>query len=91
VSFIESRVYAQKNDDFLSLSLLFRGFAFVVFSSPDAVEKVMENLPHTIDGRQVDAKRAIPHAIHQVHVYMLNQYQSLSLQGGIFPTPFGSA
>lgn len=48
-------------------SLFFRGFAFVVFSSPDAVEEVMKNLPHTIDGRQVDAKRAIPHAIHQVY------------------------
>ena len=47
-------------------SLFFRGFAFVIFSSPDAVEEVMKNLPHTIDGRQVDAKRAIPHAIHQV-------------------------
>lgn len=26
----------------------------------------MKNIPHTIDKRTVDAKRAIPHALHQV-------------------------
>ena len=43
-----------------------RGFAFVVFSDGEAVAKVLSTAPHTIDGRQVDAKKAIPHQIHQV-------------------------
>ena len=37
-----------------------------MFENPEAVEEVMKNIPHTIDKRTVDAKRAIPHAIHQV-------------------------
>ena len=45
-----------------------RGFAFVVFEDAEAVQHVMDEVPHTIDGRQVDAKKAIPHAIHQVGV-----------------------
>ena len=40
----------------------------MVFTSPDSVEEVMKNAPHTIDGRAVDAKRAIPHAVHQVRL-----------------------
>ena len=43
-----------------------RGFAFVVFQEEGAVQKVLDTTPHTIDGRQVDTKKAIPHAIHQV-------------------------
>ena len=45
---------------------LCRGFAFVVFQEEGAVQKVLDSTPHTIDGRQVDTKKAIPHAIHQV-------------------------
>lgn len=47
-----------------------RGFAFVVFEDAEAVQRVMDEVPHTIDGRQVDAKKAIPHAIHQVSVIL---------------------
>ena len=50
-----------------------RGFAFVVFQEEEAVQKVLDNIPHTIDGRQVDAKKAIPHAIHQVSCPVLLQ------------------
>lgn len=47
-----------------------RGFAFVVFQEEEAVQKVLDSIPHTIDGRQVDAKKAIPHAIHQVSCHV---------------------
>ena len=75
----------QINDNFVCLFVFFRGFAFVVFSSPDAVEEVMKNLPHTIDGRTVDAKRAIPHAIHQVCKEMVGGLPSLKI--GLPPPP----
>ena len=74
----------QINDNFV-FCFFFRGFAFVVFSSPDAVEEVMKNLPHTIDGRTVDAKRAIPHAIHQVCKEMVGGLPSLKI--GLPPPP----
>ncbi len=38
----------------------------MVFSDEAAVGRVLSSGPHTIDGRQVDAKKAIPHQIHQV-------------------------
>eukprot|EP00118_Oscarella_pearsei_P012614 m.94376 g.94376 ORF g.94376 m.94376 type:complete len:212 (+) comp36812_c0_seq44:138-773(+) len=39
-----------------------RGFGFVLYSSPDHVRKVLEQSePHIIDGKKVDAKRAVPH------------------------------
>lgn len=38
----------------------------MVFQEEGAVQKVLDTTPHTIDGRQVDTKKAIPHAIHQV-------------------------
>ncbi|XP_065844696.1 heterogeneous nuclear ribonucleoprotein D-like isoform X2 [Oscarella lobularis] len=39
-----------------------RGFGFVLFSSPDCVKKVLlDPEPHVIDGKKVDAKRAVPH------------------------------
>ena len=54
---------------FMSLSLslsLSSGFAFLVFEEPDAVDKILNNSPHTICDKVVDAKKAIPHAVHQV-------------------------
>ena len=47
----------------------------------------MKNLPHTIDGRQVDAKRAIPHAIHQVYAPQ-PVAEPFSIQGEAFIPPF---
>lgn len=37
-----------------------------MFAEEDAVDKVLAALPHNIDGKEVDTKKAIPHAIHQV-------------------------
>ena len=48
------------------VSMLYRGFAFVVFGDDVACKKVLEAIPHEIDGKTVDTKKAIPHAIHQV-------------------------
>ena len=38
----------------------------MVFEEEDAVGKVLASTPHTIDNRQVDTKKAIPHQVHQV-------------------------
>lgn len=37
-----------------------RGFGFVIFTSPDALDTVQAARPHEIDGRVVDTKRALP-------------------------------
>lgn len=37
-----------------------RGFGFVIFTSPDALDAVQAARPHEIDGRVVDTKRALP-------------------------------
>ena len=57
-----------------------RGFAFVVFSKPESVEEVMKNIPHTIDKKTVDVKKAIPHAIHQVLVCICVHVYSMIIQ-----------
>ena len=35
------------------------GFGFVTFSSNEEVDEFQRNRPHTLDGKQVEAKRAI--------------------------------
>jgi hypothetical protein len=37
-----------------------RGFGFITFSDIAAVDKVLDNMPHTIDQRKVEAKRSVP-------------------------------
>ena len=37
-----------------------RGFGFVTYAKPEMVDEAMANRPHVIDGREVEAKRAIP-------------------------------
>ncbi|KAF0314517.1 Heterogeneous nuclear ribonucleoprotein A1, A2/B1 [Amphibalanus amphitrite] len=37
-----------------------RGFGFVTYAKPGMVDDAMANRPHVIDGREVEAKRAIP-------------------------------
>jgi len=37
-----------------------RGFGFVTFSEPDAIDRVMRNGPHILDEKVVDCKLAVP-------------------------------
>eukprot|EP00045_Choanoeca_perplexa_P006078 m.51702 g.51702 ORF g.51702 m.51702 type:complete len:324 (-) comp13452_c0_seq1:266-1237(-) len=37
-----------------------RGFGFVTFQSKDSVDDVLASSPHSLDGRQIDPKRAVP-------------------------------
>jgi len=37
-----------------------RGFGFITYDSSDAVEKVFQSRPHTIDNKTLDVKRAMP-------------------------------
>ncbi len=47
---------------FLSL----RGYAFIRFEEDDAVDNVIAERPHSIDGKVIDSNKAIPHEVHQV-------------------------
>ena len=38
----------------------------MIFREADAVDKVLADGPHVIDGKKVDAKKSIPHEVHQV-------------------------
>lgn len=40
-----------------------RGFGFVTFSSQEEVDECQKNRPHTLDGKQVETKRAVPRGI----------------------------
>ena len=59
--------------------LPFRGFAFLVFAEDDAVDKTLDATPHVIDNKEIDAKKAIPHALHQV---LTSIYSGTSLYNG---------
>ena len=37
-----------------------RGFGFITYTDSSMVDEAMNNRPHSIDGRQVQAKRAVP-------------------------------
>lgn len=37
-----------------------KGFGFVTFKEPDSLDSAQSKRPHTIDGKQVDTKRAMP-------------------------------
>ena len=34
-----------------------RGFGFILYHETESVDNVIRNLPHTVDGKRVDAKR----------------------------------
>ena len=40
-----------------------RGFGFVTYNSAESIDRALSNLPHVIDGRQVDPKRATPREV----------------------------
>ena len=37
-----------------------RGFGFVTFENPEELDRAQADRPHSIDGRTVETKRAIP-------------------------------
>ena len=37
-----------------------RGFGFITYTDSSMVDEAMNNRPHSIDGRQVQAKRVVP-------------------------------
>lgn len=37
-----------------------RGFGFVAFDMSDCVDKLQDERPHVLDGKEVDTKRVIP-------------------------------
>ncbi|XP_054155494.1 RNA-binding protein Musashi homolog Rbp6-like [Oppia nitens] len=41
-----------------------RGFGFVTFAAPDAVDKVLTQGPHELDGKKIDPKIAFPKRAH---------------------------
>ncbi|XP_047310807.1 heterogeneous nuclear ribonucleoprotein 1-like isoform X2 [Impatiens glandulifera] len=57
-----------------------RGFGFIVFSDPVVVERVI-NEKHIIDGRMVEAKKAVPREDHQNTMMMSRSSNSSSIHG----------
>ena len=37
-----------------------RGFGFVTYADPADVDKCLSERPHTVNGKEVEAKRAVP-------------------------------
>lgn len=37
-----------------------RGFGFVSYAEPEDVDKCLAERPHTVNGKEVEAKRAVP-------------------------------
>lgn len=42
-----------------------RGFGFVTFALPEQLDVAMNNRPHTVDGKEIDPKRAVPRAVRK--------------------------
>jgi len=42
-----------------------RGFGFITYSSAEMVNRALSNVPHVIDDRQVDPKRATPREVSE--------------------------
>ncbi|XP_071706457.1 uncharacterized protein [Rutidosis leptorrhynchoides] len=62
-----------------------RGFGFVVFSDPAVAQSVVKH-KHIIDGRTVEAKKAVPRDDQQVFNNRTNGSNSSSIQGSPGPT-----
>ncbi|CAN1144954.1 Heterogeneous nuclear ribonucleoprotein 1 [Linum perenne] len=58
-----------------------RGFGFVVFSDPSVLDRVLQD-NHTIDGRTVEAKRALSREEQQSNVKPGNSSSARSTSGG---------
>ncbi|GLJ18371.1 hypothetical protein SUGI_0325170 [Cryptomeria japonica] len=57
-----------------------RGFGFIGFADPNVVERVLQD-KHTIDGRQVELKRAVPREEQQRNAQMKNSGSNMGVGG----------
>ena len=48
-----------------------RGFGFITYASIEMVDKALNDMPHIIDSRQVDPKRATPRGVREFVQYFL--------------------
>jgi len=67
--------------------LCFRCFGFVVFENKECMDKALapdKVDKHVIDGRNVNMKKAVPHAVHQVR----RRFQSNDFMFQIWSIPF---
>lgn len=53
-----------------------RGFGFITYKHAEGIDQAQGNRPHTIDGRQVETKRAMP---REVFVCVLLHWFSLDI------------
>jgi len=68
-----------------------RGFGFITFDSPDAVDRVCVNKYLTLKGKAMEVKRAAPRGQHNQQVMMQQQQQAQqqAQQQGQFYNPYG--
>ncbi|KAI5952828.1 hypothetical protein KGF54_003695 [Candida jiufengensis] len=72
-----------------------RGFGFITFSSPDAVDKVCVNKYLTLNGKAMEVKRAAPRGQHNQQVALQQQQQQQAAaaqqaQQGQFYNPYAA-
>lgn len=53
------------------MGFLVLGFGFITYAEKQNVDDAMNNRPHTIDGKTVEPKRAIPREVNLVGFYLL--------------------
>ena len=73
------------SQNFFLVVLCCRYFGFVVFETKDGLDKVLDPEKvdkHVIDGRNVNMKKAVPHAIHQVSSV---RWMALDVDANCFP------
>lgn len=68
-----------------------RGFGFITFDSPDAVDRVCVNKFLTLKGKAMEVKRAAPRGQHNQQVMLQQQQaQQQAQQQGQFYNPYGA-
>ena len=67
-----------------------RGFGFITFDSPDAVDRVCVNKYLTLKGKAMEVKRAAPRGQHNQQVMMQQQQAQQAQQQGQYYNPYGA-
>ena len=49
-----------------------RGFGFIIFANSSSVDAAQAARPHTLDGKVVDTKRAVPKGVSVLSLFVLS-------------------
>lgn len=68
-----------------------RGFGFITYDSPEAVDKVTVNKYLTLKGKAMEVKRAEPRGQHQQNQAQQQQQQQPQVQYNAYGSPYGAS